>query len=148
MYQLRAAMSRLVIGIGTEGHGDDAAGIRVLELLDPSQARLASNGEPASLVQAWRDRDDVVLVDAVHAELPPGALLVLDLHRHVLPQVWTISTHHGGAAEAVELARALGEMPPRLLLIGISGTRFGAGESMSPEVSACLPDVARLATLL
>jgi hydrogenase maturation protease len=36
--------------------------------------------------------------------------------------------------EAVQLARALGRLPGRLLVIGIEGKRFDSGAGLSPEV--------------
>ena len=44
------------------------------------------------------------------------------------------STHALGVAEAIELGRALGRLPRRLLVFGIEGGSFDAGAGLSPEV--------------
>ena len=41
-------------------------------------------------------------------------------------------------AEAVEIARALGRLPPRLLIYGIEEIRFELGGSLSLEVAAAV----------
>ena len=52
------------------------------------------------------------------------------------------STHHLGLADAIELARALGRLPAATVVYGIEGTRFEAGDGLTPEVAAALPRVA------
>jgi hydrogenase maturation protease len=44
-------------------------------------------------------------------------------------------------AEAIELARTIGELPPSLIVYGIEGLDFSAGTSLSPEVAASVPGV-------
>ena len=51
------------------------------------------------------------------------------------------STHDFGLAEAVELGRALGVLPERLVIIGIEGRAFAMGAAMSAEVSAAAAEV-------
>lgn len=48
------------------------------------------------------------------------------------------STHGLGVAEAIALGGALGRLPRRLVVIGIEGARFDAGEGLSPEVDRAL----------
>ena len=45
------------------------------------------------------------------------------------------STHQIGLPEAVALGRALGRLPERLMVIGITGTAFGFGSALSPPVA-------------
>lgn len=52
------------------------------------------------------------------------------------------STHALGLAEAVELGRALGRLPPTLTVFGIEGTTFTAGATPTPAVLAAVPRVA------
>ena len=40
------------------------------------------------------------------------------------------------AGEAIELARALGELPPNFLVYAITGQRFTLGAGLSPAVKA------------
>jgi hydrogenase maturation protease len=55
------------------------------------------------------------------------------------------STHAFGVGEAIELARALGRLPRRVLVYGVEGREFAAGEGLSPAVAAAVePLVAEL----
>ena len=56
-------------------------------------------------------------------------------------EFFRFSTHAFGLAEAVELARALGRLPPRLIVYGIEGKSFEAGVGLSPEVGAAVQEV-------
>ena len=51
------------------------------------------------------------------------------------------STHLIGLADALELARALGRLPPRVVVYGIEGHRFGVGDPVSPAVAAAVDRV-------
>jgi len=41
-----------------------------------------------------------------------------------------------GIADALELGRALGRAPRRVVVLGIEGASFGMGEEMTPAVAA------------
>jgi hydrogenase maturation protease len=47
-------------------------------------------------------------------------------------------------AEAVEMARTLGELPKHVVLYGIEGESFETGGEITPAVRAAVPEVARL----
>jgi hydrogenase maturation protease len=47
-----------------------------------------------------------------------------------------------GLADAIELARALGALPPRVVAFGIEGRSFAAGSELTPEVEAAVDEVA------
>jgi hydrogenase maturation protease len=49
---------------------------------------------------------------------------------------------HGGHVY-VELARALGRLPRRLLVFAVNGVEFGFGPELSPAVAAAVEPVAR-----
>ena len=51
------------------------------------------------------------------------------------------SSHRFGVPEAVALARTLGRLPPRLIVIGITGADFGFGDELSPPVAAAADHV-------
>lgn len=135
-----------VIGVGNRWRSDDAAGLLVVDRL---RARLDDvvecEGEPVAMIVAWQGAESVVLVDAVSSGAPPGTLHRLDASEEKLPGEWfAASTHHLGVHDAVELARALGKLPRRVIVIGIEGARFGAGERLSPEVEAAVDAAAQL----
>jgi hydrogenase maturation protease len=129
-----------VIGVGNRWRSDDAAGLEVVARLRgalPEEIELLEReGEPTSLIEAWRGADAAWVVDAVSSGAPPGTLHRLDAGERELPaDVFRTSTHHLGLAEAVELARAVGALPPRLVVFGIEAARLDLGETLTPEVA-------------
>jgi hydrogenase maturation protease len=46
-------------------------------------------------------------------------------------------------AEAIELARTLGELPPRMLVYGVEGADFAAGITLSLVVAGAVDTVVR-----
>jgi len=48
------------------------------------------------------------------------------------------STHAVGLVEAIELARALARLPPRVLVYGVEGVRFETGAVLSRDVDAAI----------
>ncbi len=138
---------RLVIGIGNAWRSDDAAGLEVARALqdDPPQGVdvLAREGEPTELIDVWPGSEAVWLVDAVSSGAVPGTVHRLDASSEPLPAaLFRVSSHLVGLAEAVELGRALGKLPPRVVVYGIEGARFEAGEGLSPEVAEAVDRVA------
>jgi hydrogenase maturation protease len=138
----------LIIGVGNPYRGDDAAGRQVLrQLLDmgvDASYLLEHSGEGVSLMDAWKGRSTVILIDAVSSGNPPGTILRLDAFTNPLPaQLFQSSTHAFSLPQAIEMARALDELPSRLLVFGIEGRNFQAGTELSSEVSAAVPKVAR-----
>lgn len=136
----------LVLGLGNEFRGDDGVG-RVLarrlgEAVWPGVAVREESGEGAALMEAWKDADSVILVDAVQSGDAPGTIHRLDARAQSIPaKFFHYSTHAFSVAEAVELARALNQLPPRLILYGIEGRDFSAGEKISPQVAAAMDDL-------
>ncbi|MEO3811566.1 hydrogenase maturation protease [Sphaerisporangium sp. B11E5] len=140
--------STVVIGLGCECRGDDAAGLEVVRLLardslPPSVVVLENYGDAAELIESWTGACLAIVVDAAMSGAPPGTL-----HRHSalgLAPTWQGSSHVLSLADAIDLARALGRLPRRLLLLGIEGEDFAVGGPMSPSVRAA---VARTAEML
>lgn len=123
----------LIVGVGNPDRGDDGVGAWVAERL-AAQGRpaIACRGETTQLMDAWAGHDHVIVVDAMRSGVAPGTLRRIDAHDGPFPtQAFTGSTHSFGLAEAIELARALGSLPPRLVVYGIEGARFDIGTSLS-----------------
>jgi hydrogenase maturation protease len=137
-----------LIGVGNRFRGDDAAGLLVAERLRAELTEievLELEGDPAGLLDAWDGADAVIVVDAVSSGSPPGTIHRVDAIEEELPgDVFRASTHALGLAEAVALARALGGLPRSLVVYGLEGGAFEAGESLSPPVHAAVEQVAAL----
>lgn len=127
-----------LIGIGNRFRSDDAAGLEVvrrLRLARPPGVRLIEQeGEPASLIESWSRVDEALVVDAVNSGSAPGTLHRFDVTDAPLPAQVFPSTHAMGLPEAVELARELDRLPGRLIVYGIEGQNFEAGEGLTEPV--------------
>jgi hydrogenase maturation protease len=133
----------LVIGLGNAWAGDDAAGLLVVRSLKgrvPQDVALhEQEGEPTALIDMWNGVDLVIVVDAVHGAGPPGSVRRFDATADPLPTGLTArSTHAFNLAATIELARELGHVPRRLVVIGIEARAFEAGSEPSAEVAAAL----------
>jgi hydrogenase maturation protease len=139
-------MACIVIGVGNDLRGDDAAGWETVRRLSPSATLVLHEhgGDAPGLVGLFSPHDDVVVVDAVVSDDPPGTIVEIDALCAPLPaDVSWATTHGAGVAEGIELARVLGQLPRSLVLIGISAKRFDLGSPMSPEVEAAVEAVVR-----
>lgn len=128
-----------IIALGDPNRGDDAIGIVAARRL---RDRLAAwvpideqTGEAGALIDSWQGAETVIVIDAIRSGAPAGTLHRYDARRHRLPIQTKPCTSHGlGLAEAVELARAMGQLPPGLLIFGIELKQCDLGRSMSPEI--------------
>jgi hydrogenase maturation protease len=133
----------LVVGVGNAYRSDDAAGLIVAQRLREEIGDLIAvreeSGEGTALIESWQGADIVMLIDAVRSSAQPGALCRFDARAQPLPAtLFHHSTHAFGVAEAVELARALDQLPSHLVVYGIAGKTFATGVGLSPEVEKAL----------
>jgi hydrogenase maturation protease len=138
----------VVIGVGNTWRGDDAVGPVVAQRLQQDLGDIQSvtvfmeSGEGCRLLEAWQGAEAVFLIDVVQSDARPGCIHRLDALAHVVPRPFLrCSTHAFGVAEAIELARALRQLPPRLVISGIEGARFEAGAELSDAVAHAVPEV-------
>lgn len=135
----------LVIGAGNELRRDDAAGLEAARRLAeyPGVEVREARGDMTSLADLWDADDSVVVVDAARSGALPGSVHRFDATSDPLPAAFGRgSTHALGVADAVELARALGRLPSKLIVYGIEGEDFSAGEGMSAAVAAAVDETA------
>jgi len=134
----------LVIGIGNEYAHDDAAGLLVARAFKAQAAEgievLEQSGEGAALMESWTGARAVVVIDAARSGGPPGTVHRFDAGRESLPAAtFRGSTHAFGLYQAVEVARSLDRLPPRLIVFAIEGRDFTAGTGLSAEVERAIP---------
>jgi hydrogenase maturation protease len=108
-------------------------------------AAFESNGDAVALVSAWEGADLAVLVDAVVSGGKPGTIYRFD-GAHRLPARFfrAASSHVLGLAEALELARALDRLPPRVLVVGVEAGDVSMGDGLSEAVASAVPRAADL----
>ncbi|RMF85225.1 MAG: hydrogenase maturation protease [Nitrospinota bacterium] len=131
----------LIIGIGNPYRRDEAIGVivarRLKSLLPASVTVLETTGEVGDLIEAWREAETVILIDAVHSGALPGTVYRFDVHRQSLPaELFPYATPGFGVVEAVELGRLLDQLPPHLIVYGIEGTNWIPGKPCSPALAA------------
>jgi hydrogenase maturation protease len=134
-------VTALVVGLGT-AHGDDAVGIQVARRIAATGSGIdvVESDDPAGLIDLWAGRGLVVVVDAVVSGAAPGSLAVLDATAAPLPGArWAGGgTHALGLTGAVELARTLGRLPERLVVVGVEAGLLQPGAAVSDAVEAAV----------
>lgn len=141
LHPAHPAQTTLVLGVGNAYRSDDGVGLEVVRALKavlPATIPVREeSGEGAALMEAWQGARTVILCDAVHSGAPAGTIHRLLAHEQPIPRAFFhYSTHAFSVAEAIEMARALAELPPEMILYGIEGADFAAGVGLSPPVAA------------
>jgi len=128
--------------------GDDGVGLSVASLVrgrvPADVAVLECEQEPTRLLDAWEGADVAVVVDAVLSGAEPGSIHRFDVSADPVPaRMFRSSTHAFGIGDAVELGRALGRLPARVVVFGIEGADFGLGAELTDPVAAAVESVAQ-----
>jgi len=140
-------MSAVVIGVGNRYRGDDRVGLVIAEevraRIPSGVATVVCEEEPSRLIDDWQGASTAIVVDAVASAHEPGAVQRFDASSDDLPaEAFSSSTHAFGVAETIELARALGRLPQRLLVYGVAGVDFRAGAGLTPAVREAVESTA------
>ncbi|MBL6946600.1 MAG: hydrogenase maturation protease [Rhodospirillales bacterium] len=136
----------LVIGIGNRFRRDDGAGPVIADRLSEHGIETVElGGDGTELMQAWENGDHVILIDAALSGAAPGTIHHFDpISTEVPSGLFHYSSHQFSVAEAIEMARVLGHLPPRMSVYGIEGKDFSYGEELSPEITGALDRVTEL----
>ena len=103
---------------------------------------IESSGDGAALMEAWKAAPSVILIDAASSGKAPGTIHHFDALTQSMPTGFSFhSTHAFGVAEAIGLAQALQQLPPRLIVYAIEGKNFTAGVGLSPKVAKAVQKV-------
>lgn len=142
-----ASHTILILGIGNLWRGDDAAGRHAARRLaecitSPAVTVREVEGEGAAVMEALDGADAAILIDAVESGAPPGTVHCWDVSAESMnAKFLRCSTHNFSVHDAVEMARALDKLPPRVFVFGIEGKEFSPGQAGSPEVEASMDDL-------
>ena len=139
----------LVIGVGNEYRSDDAVGLvvarRLRRLSLGNITVIEESGEGTDLMESWKGADTVIIVDAASSGAKPGTIHRIDARAQTIPTgLLHYSTHAFSVGEAVELARAMHRLPPRMVVYGIEGERFDEGTVLSRAVQGSVDTVVDL----
>ena len=139
----------VVIGLGHHYRSDDDAGLEAARRVRARGLRktavIEHEGDAVDLVQLWAGAQVAVVIDAVRSGMAPGTIHRVDVTGERIPDhPRRDSSHAVGLADAVELGRALGLLPDRLVVVGIEGADFTPGVGRSPEVAVAVDEVVEL----
>jgi hydrogenase maturation protease len=143
-------MTSIVIGVGNRDRGDDAVGPIVCDRLhaqleaDTAVQVFVCEGSILDLALHWGPDDHVVIVDAMQPGTAPGRVVTFDATIEPLPTPGAVSTHEIDVSVAIELARAIGRMPSRLLLVGVEAAQTEWGTPPSAPIDAAIDTVVDL----
>ena len=133
-------MSRVVVvGVGNAFRRDDGVGLAVADALTarvPDGVDVVEcEQEPTRLIDAWDGAAVAIVVDAAASGAAAGTVHRFDASSSPIPAgVFRSSTHAFGVGDAVEIGRALEQLPPRVVVYGVEGGEFGAGEGLTAPV--------------
>jgi len=131
--------------VGNDFRHDDAAGlIAARRLRDSGIPAEEHQGDFATLIERWKDAGTLILIDAIAPGRVPGAMYRLNASTSPLDrEACNTSTHVFGLVEVIELSRALGTLPPKVLVFGIEAKNLAVGVGLSPEVELSLPELVK-----
>lgn len=137
-----------IVGVGNLLRSDDGAGIHAIARLRSDQrvramARLIDGGTVgADLLAEVCGCEELLIIDAVDAGLPPGATIRMDFSGPDPGRMDTRNSHQFGLPGLLDDLRLLGQAPRQVVLVGVQTGAMGWGTQLSPEVARALPVVA------
>lgn len=137
----------VIIGIGNEYRSDDGAGLyaarRLGDLNLPGVRTIHGIGDGTDMINFWRDAEMAFIIDSISSGADPGTVLRFDgLTDSLVDDIFTgYSTHAFSVPGTMNLARTLGQLPPKVIIYGIEAQSFSSGQGLSPEVAAAARDV-------
>ena len=135
----------VVIGVGNDFRGDDAAGLVAARRLkaQPGIRAVEHTQDGLSLMEHWRPCDHVVVVDALSSGHAPGTIFCFEATEGPVPgDAGWISSHSPGVAEGIETARVLGRLPASLTVYGIEAGSVVPGDRVTDAVALAVEEVA------
>jgi hydrogenase maturation protease len=137
----------VIIAIGNTLRRDDGVGPLVLDACRyepiPGCDLVELDGDSTRVIEAWRDRDLAIVVDAVCTGSEAGTVhdLTIDELADVQAAATATSSHFAGLAEALALGRTLDRLPGTLRVLGIEPGDLKHGFGLSPAVAASMEDL-------
>ena len=133
-------------GVGSRLRGDDSFGPRVIDLLSdcslPENVVLWDLGTAGLTVASeLSDYDFIIFLDAIEGSGESGTLYkreitVEEVSVEEVTDLVSLSLHEAGLEGLLKLAKALGTLPPRIILIGCEPKSLEVSLELSEEVEA------------
>lgn len=141
---LREPAKTVLVALGNSWRGDDCVGVEIARRLDarcPGRFAIRQPEDTWTLIEAWDGAPLAVVIDAAVSGARPGTI------RRIVPSKDALgggparhSSHGLDLAQALELARALGRAPERLVVYAVEGRQFEHGARLSPEVERAIDE--------
>ncbi|HSB54419.1 MAG TPA: HyaD/HybD family hydrogenase maturation endopeptidase [Gemmatimonadales bacterium] len=141
----------LVVGLGNPLMADDGVGLAALERLReeydvPPTVALTDGGTwGMMLLPAIEEAEELLLLDAVRTASSPGTLRELGREQLQLYFSHKISPHQIDLKEVLAVADLRGNLPPRLVVIGVEPELVDMRHSLSPCVEIRVGDMVEAA---
>jgi hydrogenase maturation protease len=134
-----------IIGLGNLLRGDDAVGLlaarRLRERVGDRTEVVEAGMAGLEILELMAGARAVFVIDAVRSGRAPGTIHRLDASASpISPILFPHSSHALNAADALELARTLGALPPTVIVFGIEISDTEAGHPLSPPVIRALDE--------
>ena len=135
-----------IIGLGNELRGDDAVGLLAARLLRQTIGDRAEVIEAdlagVDLIELMEGARVVILIDAARSGKNPGMIHRLDASDSPIGvRMRPHSSHALGISDALELARAIGVLPAKVIVYGIEVGNTEAGQALSSAVAKALDEI-------
>jgi len=135
--------STKIICIGSP-FGDDQFGAWAYEelsrVIDPNDAELVYLDRPGTrLIGALDEVEQLILIDAVKSGAAIGSVVHIEgdaIYRQLARHT---STHGFGVADALKLAERLGQLPAKVVLLGVEAGETDTLAPLSNQMRASLP---------
>lgn len=130
----------VVIGLGNPLMGDDGLGLVALQQLeqewtfDPPVELLDGGTWGMNLLHEIERAERLLFIDAINAEAPPGASVVVE--RDALPKFFALklSPHQIDLKEVLALAELRGTLPEQTVAYGLQPAAIELSTELSPVV--------------
>lgn len=139
----------LVLGVGNILLSDEGAGVRAAEALQrmdlPGGVEVLDGGTASmALLDSLRDRDKVIIIDAVRGGGQPGTLYRFTPDDISARSEVMTSLHQLGVLDALSHMECLGQAPKTVVFYGIEPGDMGWGLDLTPGVGAAVPRVVEM----
>lgn len=134
----------LILGLGNLICSDDGVGVAAVDRLCrqyelPDGVRALDGGTHGmTLLCEFEGVDDVILVDAVGIEKPPGTPVRFEGEEVMAVVRDRLSAHQVGVADLLDALRWTDALPRRIVLLGLVPQTDELGLGLTPEVEAGL----------
>jgi len=133
-------MKTAILGIGNPARGDDGLGHAVIDAMPALPHTLAKvRGEATEIMDYFGGFERLILVDAM---VSAGArtLRINAVEDGAPRDLSSSSTHAFGLSQAIELGRALGDLPKECWIIAVAGRDFEHGAPLSDYATSHVPE--------